>query len=355
MLTQLVKEKRTATWQGSVGYPMLDRYCRELPGVERMSIYAENVRVTSFIEKRKLTFDLKHTDAEYWKILDFDFIEGGPFTHQDEAQGSMVAVISEGARRQLFGDRPALDRSFVVAGQRFRVVGVVPNVDYMRRSALADIWAPHAARKSQEFRQISMNGFYGLLLASSKEEFPAIKKELESRLEHLVVPDNYDEYTIRGEPRTRLEEMMGWRSTDDASVPPMHWLVWGYLGIVLLWMLLPTLNLVSINMSRIIERSPEIGVRKAFGASSAHLIWQFILENVILCLIGGALSFFGAKLVIELIVQSGLAPYTEVPLNFRVGLYAVGLALLFGVISGALPAWRMSRLHPVEALRGGAR
>jgi len=123
----------------------------------------------------------------------------------------------------------------------------------------------------------------------------------------------------------------------------------------ILFMALPALNLVNLNLSRILERSSEIGVRKAFGASSAHLVWQFILENVILCLIGGVLALFGAVLAIKLTVQSGLAPYTEVPLNFRVYLYAVGLACLFGVISGALPAWRMSRLHPVEALRGGAR
>ena len=56
---------------------------------------------------------------------------------------------------------------------------------------------------------------------------------------------------------------------------------------ILLVMLLPTLNLININVTRIMERSSEIGVRKAFGASSRTLVYQFIVENIILTLIGG--------------------------------------------------------------------
>ena len=68
---------------------------------------------------------------------------------------------------------------------------------------------------------------------------------------------------------------------------------------MLLFMLLPTLNLVNINLSRILERSSEIGVRKAFGASSRTLVGQFVVENLVLTLIGAAvglvLSVAGAQ------------------------------------------------------------
>ena len=56
-------------------------------------------------------------------------------------------------------------------------------------------------------------------------------------------------------------------------------------------MLLPTVNLININVSRIMERASEIGVRKAFGASSRTLVGQFIVENLILTLVGGAVGF----------------------------------------------------------------
>jgi putative ABC transport system permease protein len=175
-------------------------------------------------------------------------------------------------------------------------------------------------------------------------------------MEHLACPEEFDELTVSGTPRTRLEEIAGWTGKPgDASAGSVHIMIWGYVGGLLLWLLLPTLNLVSLNMSRIIERSGEIGVRKAFGASAASLVGQFILENVILCLIGGLLSLFGALAVLRLVENSGLVPFSHIDFNYRIFLYAVALACFFGILSGLLPAWRMSRLHPVQALRGGAR
>ena len=64
-----------------------------------------------------------------------------------------------------------------------------------------------------------------------------------------------------------------------------------FIVLALLFMTLPALNLVTLNLSRILERAPEIGVRKAFGAPKRTLIAQFVTENVILTLIGGALGF----------------------------------------------------------------
>ena len=70
--------------------------------------------------------------------------------------------------------------------------------------------------------------------------------------------------------------------------------------------------------------------------------------------IGGILGFAGAFVVLHTISGSGLIPYAEFHLNLRIFAYGVILILCFGVLSGVYPAWKMSRLHPVEALRGRA-
>ena len=122
----------------------------------------------------------------------------------------------------------------------------------------------------------------------------------------------------------------------------------------LLFITLPTLNLVTVNLSRILERSSEIGVRKAFGASSRTLVGQFVVENVVLTLLGGLLGFALAVACIAALNESGAVPHARFDVNVRVFLEGMLLAAAFGVISGVVPAWRMSRLHPVHALRGGA-
>src|SRR5262249_21655119 len=127
------------------------------------------------------------------------------------------------------------------------------------------------------------------------------------------------------------------------------------IGVMVLFMLLPTVNLININISRIMERAGEIGVRKAFGASSLTLIGQFIVENILLTLVGGVLGFVGSYLGLQAITKSGLLPYAEFNINYRVFLYALAITIFFGLFSGVYPAWKMSRLHPVEALKGGGR
>jgi putative ABC transport system permease protein len=115
---------------------------------------------------------------------------------------------------------------------------------------------------------------------------------------------------------------------------------------------LPALNLVNLNLSRILERASEIGVRKSFGATSGALVRQFLLENVILAAVGGLHAALGAAIVLALLNRSGLIPYASLTLNWRVLGWGLLLTLVFGIVSGVLPAWRMSRLHPVGALQG---
>ena len=124
------------------------------------------------------------------------------------------------------------------------------------------------------------------------------------------------------------------------------------LGLGLLFMLLPALNLVNINVSRTLERSAEIGVRKAFGATAGTLAGQFLLENIFLTLLGGALGLGLAAGALHLLNGSHFLPYSAFALNGRVFGVGLGAVLFFGVLSGAYPAYKMSKLTAVKALKG---
>jgi len=85
------------------------------------------------------------------------------------------------------------------------------------------------------------------------------------------------------------------------------------------------------------------------------LVGQFVIENVLLSLIGGMIGFTLSQLVLRAITRSGLLQYADLHLNYRIFIYGLLTAIFFGLFSGVYPAWKMSRLHPVEALRGGSR
>ena len=99
------------------------------------------------------------------------------------------------------------------------------------------------------------------------------------------------------------------------------------------------------------ERSSEIGVRKAFGASSRTLIYQFIVENLILTFLGGLIGIVLSYFIIRIINSANLIDNVVLSLNMTVLLFAFLTCLIFGLLSGVYPAWRMSKLNVVNALK----
>ncbi|HLF92906.1 MAG TPA: ABC transporter permease [Planctomycetota bacterium] len=357
-------------WHSALGFALLDRYVRNLPGVERMSIFSYPGLVNSYLNGSRIQSSLKRTDGEFWKILDFEFLEGGPFSPDDVEKARFVTVINATTRRRFFGDASALGQTIETDGQRFQVVGVVPDVPELRTVPFADVWVPLTTAKSDAYRRELMGGFAAMFLAASRADLPLIKEGFRARMKTVELPRQFQRVTAG--PETPLERaasrlvgqadgvvnahgsLLGsfGRETGDISLA-RFWAAAGLLS--LLFMLLPTLNLVNLSVSRILERASEIGVRKAFGASSRTLVAQFVVENVVLTVVGGTVGFVLSRLVLDALGESGLLTYTRLSLNGRVFLYGLALAVFFGVLSGAYPAWRMSRLHPMEALKGSAR
>jgi putative ABC transport system permease protein len=350
---RMTGERSTST--SMPGYMLIDRYARNLAGVERVAVFAMPQTVYSYKDGQRIKSLIKRTDADYWRVLDFQFLEGGPFTDQDVANGAFVAVINATTRDRFFGGPPAVGRTFEADGLRFRVIGVVPDVGVLRLVANGDIYAPLTTSKTDSYKRELMGGFGGLLLAKSTADFFAIKTELESRIRTVPLP--VKDFTKLIAPAESLFDFVAGNlfsgRNEDRSHPERLWAV--IVAAMLLFSLLPAVNLVNLNMSRIMERASEIGVRKAFGASSRTLVGQFVVENLVLTLIGGAAGFVLSALVLRALTASGLVPYAHFTLNYRVFGYGLGLALFFGLLSGVYPAWRMSRLHPVQALKGAAR
>jgi putative ABC transport system permease protein len=347
-----------AGWTGQAGYKLLDKYARGLDGVERFSITSGGSNVQSFIKGQKITSTMKRTDGEFWQILDFTFVDGAPYTTADVDNAAFVAVINESTKRRFFGDRSAIGQMLEADGQRFRVVGVVTDVSRVRFLPFADIWTPVTTSKSDAYTRELVGDFLGFALAANTDAMPRIREQFNTRLQNVEFDDPKQMKSIVAPFETKYDSFA--RDvpfiSDSRDPRAQGWkLTLVLMGLGLMFMLLPAVNLININVSRIMERASEIGVRKAFGASARTLVGQFIVENIILTLVGGAIGFVLSFFILRALTASGWIQYAQFHINFRVFLYGLAMAGLFGLLSGVYPAWRMSRMNPVQALKGASR
>jgi len=232
----------------------------------------------------------------------------------------------------------------------------VPSVAFTRRAAYAEVWVPIGTIPSADYRTQRFGDFNGIVLARSRGDFPRLKREFATRMTRVPIDDPKEFDTVHASLDTPYEAMSrelagGPLRRRDAQMPVIFA---GILALAaLLFMTLPALNLVTLNLSRILERASEIGVRRAFGAPRRSLVGQFVLENVVLTLIGGAIGFVVAAGALPIIERAQVIPDLRMDLNLRIFAYGMLVAAFFGVFSGFYPALKMSRLEPVNALRGG--
>lgn len=346
-----------STRTGFAGYAFLNRYVRpmtRLPYVEAVTCFTLPSTVTTYLDGRRVELSMKRTDGEFWRVLDFDFVEGGPYTAEDDRNARFVAVINEATRGKFFGGAPALGKTIEADGQRFRVVGVVRDVPALRLVPYADLWVPYGTSPSDIYKREMVGDNFGLIVARSRSDFPQIKAEVQARLREAEkhLPDPRQFQRLMGGADTPFEAVARFVLSPRLEESRPQRLFAILLTLAFVFMLLPTVNLVNLNLSRILDRASEIGVRKAFGAPSWTLVGQFVVENLVLTLVGGAIGLVLAAAVLHAVNAAGLIAYGRLNLNLRVFLWGLGLAVFFGLLSGVYPAWRMSRLHPVTALRG---
>jgi putative ABC transport system permease protein len=339
--------------QSPLGFKLIDQYLKPVTGVERVATLTGADPVSVYQGNRVSTLEMRRVDADYWKVLDFTLLAGRLPTAQDDVDARQVAVVNRSSARRLFGGAPAaaLGQRIDVGGQSFEIVGVVDNALHL--NAYGDLWAPISTFPSSGYRQQLTGSFSALILAHKASDLPRIQREV-ARIATGVAADDpakWQKVYFWADSKLDLfaRGIVGTDNTADAGAGKLLAL---FASVMVLFMLLPALNLVNLNTGRILERQTEIGVRKAFGATSATLAGQLVVENILLCLAGGLVALAATTLVLAWLDAAAVIPYLQVDMNWAVFGYGLALATVFGVLSGVLPAWKMSRLDPVHALKG---
>lgn len=351
--TFTVGENTSSTSISPFSYYFLDRFMRDVEGSQAYTFFSSGHSFDVFLESRKLGVEALYADADYWTLFDFRFIDGGPFTSGHVRDASSVAVMTSEIAEQYFGTTEAVvGREIVLADRSYRVVGLVESARTTTDMVSSQVFLPLTTINARSLENTEFQGgFAAAYLALQNADIPLIKEDLNNRVSRITLPDPeaYNRASIIPMNSAELYAGMIVDQNDPEAALIAIRLVFGVL--LAFFVLLPTLNLINLNLSRIMEREAEIGVRKAFGAHSGTILYQFIFENVIITFIGGAIGMVLAWLVLYLINDSQVLPQLVLRFNGTVFLYSVIICFLFGIISGLLPAWKVSRLQIADVLK----
>jgi putative ABC transport system permease protein len=342
---------------GGCGRTLCADHLKHVKSADVITMYTYNQWEFIFNGQHQLK-NATPTDAQYWQVFSYKFLQGRPYTDEDVVKKANLAVITESLKELLFGtDENVLGKTVRYTSMDLVVTGVVEDPPATDQNARGDLYFPYTILSNHEGDDIFIGGYKIAFKARSSNQFPAIRNEVQDIISRLDAADTTHTVFLSG-PYSQLEKMMvGYGDPEEFSLGSS---LFKYLLIALAFILLPAVNLMALNFARIHERGEEIAVRKSFGAPSAVLRGQFLFENILMTLSGGVLGIILSYLVVALLGSSislRLSFWNNVPLtfSFNILVFAAALAacLLFGLMSGYLPAIRLSRMKPAIYLKGG--
>ena len=277
--------------------------------------------------------------SNYFQISNTDFAAGGAFDDSDVKSMNKVVVIGSSLKDKVFGTDNAIGKKIKIRNYAYRIVGVVG--DSMGASFGVDTgkWAYVPVTTAQKLI-VGVDYVMEILVrATSEDRIEAVRTDVQNLLRdrHKITDSKNDDFTIRTikDALKIITLVTGALTLFLAAIAAISLLVGG-------------IGIMNIMLVSVTERTREIGLRKALGARYRDILWQFLLEAVLLTFIGGLIGFlFGISGGILVAHFGGWA--------FHLSFLAVTLPLLmtivFGIVFGLYPATKAAKLDPIVALR----
>ncbi len=268
----------------------------------------------------------------------------------DNEQRRRVCVLGWEMTRNMFPGRPAVGNSILLNGARFEVIGVLSMIGREEHNATnIRIFVPFNTMRemfpltgdnSDEGNAISFINYQ----PRSFDENETAKAEL-----HRIVARNHGGFDAQGADIWEEWDTIKNQKTMGKIFTAMDWFLGG-VGLVTL--ALGAIGIVNIMLVAVSERTREIGLRKALGATNRSILFQFFLEGGFLTLLSGAIGVVGAILVVHLLSAVQLPQGFDTPRIVPASALGAVLSLaIAGVTAGLYPARKAALLEPVEALR----
>ncbi|MEX2271540.1 MAG: ABC transporter permease [Vicinamibacterales bacterium] len=288
-----------------------------------------------------MNVDHQRVSAGFFRVIGVSPVRGREFTEEEDRAGGPAAVIlSHGLWQRAFGGNPSvLNSTVLVRGEPHTIVGIMP-ASFRGNFSMADLWTPvRASRRGQG------GGTNFLALLRVKGSAEAVEAELNQAYHSLGFKPREGEHVWYH--LAPVKQMVTAGSRDPLLT------MWAAVGLVLL---IASVNLAGLLLSRARTRTREIATRMALGSGRRAVIRQLLVESITLALAGGVLGVLVGQLMLngmQALAGNQYSLWQDVTLDLRAVAATAAITMLAAVIFGTIPALQASRLDVQSGLREG--
>lgn len=328
------------------GYPVKLDTLDEWMGEPEIGLIAPSSRttVTGRYQALNTTVIVYGTTPAYAPINDLELLLGRFIKASDVANHTNVCIISESAAEELIGYADCLGTEISLSGMKFTIVGILKNNDDSLTSMLT---------KGMVIAYVPYTTLYRLssTVSSTVTSFNVKQADgfsvdqAETKMKDILMnrfEQDDDAFSI--DSTNILEDAM-------SSVTSVLTILLG--GIAAISLVVGGIGIMNIMLVTVTERTREIGIRKAIGATRAVILQQFLLESVVLCMMGCAIGVFISWTVLRLLSVVVSSLDMTFALEWNVVAMAVAFCFAIGIVFGLYPANKAAKMAPIDALHYG--
>ena len=317
-----------------------DEAIRKMERIEQVSLISESGWGREFIlDGHAKRFDIRITDAQFFEIFKFVFVDGNPYTETMLETGNKLLVVSEEVALYFFGTPYCSGKTINSGSTVYYISGVFKKPPHLA-PIQAEVYIGLSSSKMKN--QLPIGDLETVFLCSSENDFDFLKLDLENLgKKYSTANDNYE---VQMEIKTSVEKIITehYRAQGKRKI--------NYISIILLILVLPFVALFELLKNNINTRMEELGIRKAFGASNVKIINQLVFENVLVTILGGIFGLVIAFFFFKLISGNSLGDLAPYFFDWRAFIYYLSTFILMGIIAGIIPAIQFSKMPVVKAL-----
>ncbi len=321
----------------------------------------------SFLEATRVT------NRDFFSLFNVPFLHGKPWSSEADQQGLYEVVIGQVLNQKVFGGGDNVGKVLNLDGQAYRVSGILAPWQPVPRfydapwggafEKTEQIFIPFSLAQKHEFRSWGNGSGWDDIPINSYQEFLESEQLWIYFWVELNTPQQKAEYEAYLESYIKQQQLSGRFSRPNAQYslkPVMQWLEYNHVGsqdnailMILSYLFLAVclINTLGLLLSKFIRLAPFTSVRRALGASSVQIFYQYIVEVAVLGLLGGVFGLILTALTLTTLQNMSTELFLLAQLDWLIWVLAPAVAIVSTITTGLYPAWLVCRAQPAVYLK----